>query len=154
MSFVDGEILLVEDSRDDADLAVHALRRGKLTNPIRVVGDGEEALDYLFCRGAFTERSFENPPVLVLLDLKLPKVNGIEVLTLTKGDPRTRTIPVVIMTSSGEDRDIEVAFRLGANSYVQKPVDFSQFQETVKTVGLYWLVINCHAAGAELKHDG
>ncbi|HME07008.1 MAG TPA: response regulator [Bryobacteraceae bacterium] len=136
------EILLVEDSQDDADLALRALRNGKLNNNIHVVEDGEEALDYLFCRGSYADRYFEQPPVLVLLDLKLPKVSGIEVLEQVKRDPRTRTIPVVVMTSSSEDRDVELAFKLGANSYVQKPVDFVQFQETVKTVGLYWLVIN------------
>jgi two-component system response regulator len=136
------DILLVEDNQDDVDLALHALRREKLANSIFVVRDGEEALDFLFCRGAFQERSFDHPPKLVLLDLKLPKVNGMEVLKQVKGDPRTRTIPVVIMTSSKEERDLVASYNLGANSYIQKPVDFEKFRETVKSVGLYWLVIN------------
>ena len=124
------------------DLALHALRREKLANRIFVVRDGEEALDFLFCRGAFSERSFDHPPKLVLLDLKLPKVDGMEVLKQIKTDARTRTIPVVIMTSSKEERDLVSGYNLGANSYIQKPVDFDQFRETVKTVGLYWLVTN------------
>jgi two-component system response regulator len=136
------EILLVEDNQDDMDLALHALRREKLANHIVVANDGEEALDFLFCRGVFAHRSFEHPPKLVLLDLKLPKVDGMEVLKQVKSDPRTKTIPVVIMTSSKEERDLVAGYSLGANSYIQKPVDFDQFRETVKTVGLYWLVIN------------
>jgi len=136
------DILLVEDSQDDVDLALHALRREKLANNILVVRDGEEALDFLFCRGAFTERSFDRLPKLVLLDLKLPKVDGLEVLKQVKSDPRTKVIPVVIMTSSKEERDLVASYHLGANSYIQKPVDFEQFRETVKSVGLYWLVIN------------
>jgi two-component system response regulator len=136
------EILLVEDNRDDMDLALHALKREKLANNIVVARDGEEALDFLFCRGAFTHRSFDHPPKLVLLDLKLPKVDGMEVLKQVKSDPRTKTIPVVIMTSSKEERDLVSGYNLGANSYIQKPVDFDQFRETVKRVGLYWLVIN------------
>jgi two-component system response regulator len=136
------DILLVEDNQDDMDLALHALRRDKLANDIFVVRDGEEALDFLFCRGGFAQRSFEHPPKLVLLDLKLPKVDGLEVLKQLKSDPRTRTIPVVIMTSSKEERDMVAGYNLGVNSYIQKPVDFDQFRETVKTIGLYWLVIN------------
>ena len=136
------DILLVEDNQDDMDLALHALRREKLANRIFVVRDGEEALDFLFCRGPFAERRFEHPPKLVLLDLKLPKINGLEVLKQIKGDPRTKTIPIVIMTSSKEERDLISGYNLGANSYIQKPVDFDQFRDTVKTVGLYWLVTN------------
>lgn len=142
MNSDDLDILLVEDNQDDMDLAIHALRRGKLANRIVVVRDGEEALDFLFCRGAFSERSLDHPPKLVLLDLKLPKVNGMEVLKQVKSDPRTKVIPVVIMTSSKEERDLVASYHLGANSYIQKPVDFDQFRETVKTAGLYWLVIN------------
>jgi two-component system response regulator len=136
------DILLVEDNQDDMDLALHALRREKLANLIFVARDGEEALDFLFCRGAFAQRSFDQPPKLVLLDLKLPKVDGMEVLKQVKLDPRTRTIPIVIMTSSKEERDLVNSYNLGANSYIQKPVDFDQFRETVKNAGLYWLVIN------------
>jgi CheY-like chemotaxis protein len=136
------DILLVEDSQDDADLAVHALRRGNLANHIFVVRDGEEALDFLFCRGPFAARSFERPPKLVLLDLKLPKVDGIAILQQLKDDPRTRTIPVVILTSSREEQDLVRSYDLGVNSYIQKPVDFEQFREMVKTLGLYWMVIN------------
>ena len=136
------DILLVEDNQDDMDLALHALRREKLANNIFVARDGEEALDFLFCRGAFAQRSFDRPPKLVLLDLKLPKVDGLEVLRQIKSDSRTKTIPIVIMTSSKEERDMVSGYNLGANSYIQKPVDFDQFRETVKTIGLYWLVIN------------
>jgi two-component system, response regulator len=136
------DILLVEDNQDDMDLALHALQRGKVANRVFAVRDGEEALDFLFCRGKYAERSFDHPPKLVLLDLKLPKVNGMEVLQQIKTDPRTRTIPVVMMTSSREERDLVSGYSLGVNSYIQKPVDFDQFRETVKTVGLYWLVTN------------
>jgi two-component system response regulator len=145
------DILLVEDNADDAELAIHALRRERLANNIFTARDGEEALDFLFCRGAFASRSFDRPPKLVLLDLKLPKVNGIEVLKQLKADPRTRVIPVVVLTSSKEERDLVSSYNLGANSYIQKPVDFEQFRQTVKTVGLYWMVINQRPAvnGAE-----
>jgi len=153
------DILLVEDNQDDRDLALHALQRAKVANRIFVVSDGEEALDFLFCRGAYAERSFDHPPKLVLLDLKLPKVDGMEVLKQVKSDTRTRTIPIVIMTSSKEERDLASGYNLGANSYIQKPVDFDQFRETVKSVGLYWLVINQPPVGedsrpvAGLAHD-
>jgi two-component system response regulator len=142
MNSTELDILLVEDNQDDVDMALHALRKEKLANRIFVVRDGEEALDFLFCRGTFAQRSFDHPPKLVLLDLKLPKVDGMEVLRQAKGDSRTKTIPVVIMTSSKEERDLVKSYHLGANSYIQKPVDFDQFRETVKSVGLYWLVIN------------
>lgn len=136
------DILLVEDNQDDMDLALHALQRGQIANRIFVVRDGEEALDFLFCRGKYAERSFDHPPKLVLLDLKLPKVDGMEVLKQLKADDRTKTIPIVILTSSKEERDLVAGYNLGANSFIQKPVDFDQFRETVKQVGLYWLVIN------------
>jgi two-component system response regulator len=142
MNSAEIDILLVEDSSDDAELAVHALRRENLANSIFIATDGEEALDFLFCRGPFAARSFDHPPKLVLLDLKLPKVDGIEVLKQLKDDPRTRAIPVVVLTSSKEERDLVRSYDLGANSYIQKPVDFEQFRETVKTLGLYWMVIN------------
>src|SRR5258706_5953203 len=140
MNEIEVDILLVEDNQDDMHLDLHALRRETLANKIFVVRDGEEALDFLFCRGAFAQRSFEHPPKIVLLDLKLPKVDGIEVLRQIKSDPRTRTVPVVIMTSSKEERDVVNGYDLGANSYIQKPVDFTQFRDTVKQAGLYWLV--------------
>lgn len=136
------DILLVEDNQDDVDLALHALRRENLANRILVVRDGEEALDFLFCREKFAGRSFDRPPKLVLVDLKLPKVDGLEVLKQIKGDPRLKSIPVVIMTSSKEERDLIASYDLGVNSYIQKPVDFDKFRSTVKTVGLYWLIIN------------
>jgi two-component system, response regulator len=136
------DILLVEDSQDDIDLALHTLRREKLANSIFVVRDGEEALDFLFCRGPFSERTFDHAPKLVLLDLKLPKIDGLQVLKQLKNDPQTKTIPVVIMTSSREERDLVEGYNAGVNSFIQKPVDFDQFRATVKALGLYWLVVN------------
>jgi two-component system, response regulator len=136
------EILLVEDNQDDVDLALHALRQGKVANSVFVVRDGEEALDFLFCRGAYAQRSPDHPPKLVLLDLKMPKVDGLQVLKEMKNDPRTKTIPAVIMTSSKEERDLVEGYNSGVNSYIQKPVDFDQFRNTVKTLGMYWLVVN------------
>jgi two-component system, response regulator len=136
------EILLVEDNQDDIELAQHALRQGNIANSVFVVRDGEEALDFLFCRGAYANRTFDLPPRLVLLDLKMPKVDGLQVLKELKKDPRTRTIPVVIMTSSKEERDLVEGYNSGVNSYIQKPVDFEQFRTTVKTLGMYWLVVN------------
>jgi two-component system, response regulator len=136
------EILLVEDNPDDVELTLHAFRKENLANNIHVARDGEEALEFLFCSGVHAERSMERPPKLILLDLKLPKVDGMEVLKRLKSDARTKTIPVVILTSSKEERDLVKGYHLGANSYIQKPVDFDQFRQTVKSVGLYWLVIN------------
>ena len=136
------EILLVEDNVDDVELAVHALRGENLANDITVARDGEEALDFVFCRGAHANRSFESPPRVILLDLKLPKVDGLDVLRAIKTDPRTKAIPVVIMTSSREERDLVESYKLGVNAYVQKPVDFEQFRGVVKELGLFWLVIN------------
>jgi two-component system response regulator len=136
------DILLVEDNRDDVELTLNALRKENLANNIQVVTDGEEALDFLFCRGVFESRSQEQSPKLVLLDLKLPKVDGLEVLRQLKADARTKALPVVILTSSKEERDLVSGYNLGANSFIQKPVDFDQFRETVKRVGMYWLVIN------------
>ena len=107
-----------------------------------VVRDGEEALEFLFCRGPFSERNIDRPPKLVLLDLKLPKVDGLQVLKAVKGDPRTKTIPIVIMTSSKEERDMVESYNSGVNSYIQKPVDFEQFRNTIKTLGMYWMVVN------------
>jgi CheY-like chemotaxis protein len=136
------EILLVEDNAADVELTLHALRKEKLANKIEVVGDGEEALDFLFCRGRYVDRHFERPPRLVLLDLKLPKVDGLEVLRAVKQDPRTQAIPVVILTASNEEKDVVNGYRMGVNAYIQKPVDFEQFRSTVKELGLFWLVVN------------
>jgi two-component system response regulator len=138
----EAEILLVEDNPDDVELTQHALRAGKLCNGIHVARDGEEALDFLFCRGPHTGRSFDRPVQLVLLDLKLPKVDGMEVLRALKSDPRTRRIPVIILTSSREEKDLITSYDLGANGYVQKPVDFDEFRDAVRQLGLYWLVVN------------
>lgn len=136
------DILLVEDNADDLELTLHALRADKVVNKIEIARDGEEALDFVFCRGRFSGRSPGTQPSLVLLDLKLPKVDGLEVLREVRNNPSTRTIPVVILTSSKEERDLVTGYQLGVNSYIQKPVDFSQFRETVKQLGLYWLVVN------------
>ena len=139
---IDVDILLVEDNPDDLELTLHALRREHLANNIFTVRDGEEALDFLLCTGPFRDRDFDHPPRLVLLDLKLPKLNGLDVLKRIKHDPRTKAVPVVILTSSKEERDLVASYNLGANSYIQKPVDFEQFREIVKSTGLYWMVIN------------
>jgi two-component system, response regulator len=136
------EILLVEDNPDDLELTLHALRGANMVNKIHVARDGEEALEFLSGEGNHVDGSCESPLKLILLDLKLPKVDGKEVLRRIKADARTRTIPVVILTSSIEERDLIDGYGLGANSYIQKPVDFDQFRETVKTAGLYWLLIN------------
>lgn len=136
------EILLIEDDPADAELALHALRGENLGNRIHVLRDGEEALDFIFCRGAFAGRPANPTPRLVLLDLKLPKVDGLEVLRQLKENPHTRPIPVVILTSSREEQDLIRGYQLGVNSYIQKPVDFEQFRETIKQLGLYWLVVN------------
>ncbi len=136
------EILLVEDNLEDVELTLHALRHNNLANRIQVARDGEEALDFIFCRGAFDRRDFDRQPKLILLDLKLPKVDGIEVLRQIKSDPHTQPIPVVVLTSSKEDKDMVQSYQLGVNSYIQKPVDFDQFRETVKQLGLYWLLVN------------
>jgi|SRR5882672_3079756 len=136
------DILLVDDSQDDVDLTLHSLRSENLANRVFVAYDGEEALDFLFCTGPHAERSFDHPPKIVLLDLKLPKVDGMQVLKQIKADPRTRAIPVVLMTSSKEERDRTVGYDLGVNSYLQKPVDFDEFRKMVKLLGLYWLVTN------------
>ena len=142
MPETDVDILLVEDSPEDAELTLHALRKHNLANRIFWARDGEEGLDFLFCRGTHSGRSFQQTPKVVLLDLKLPKVDGLEVLRLLKNDPRTKAIPVVILTSSREESDVVRGYRNGANSYVQKPVDFDQFREAVRQLGLYWLVTN------------
>jgi two-component system, response regulator len=136
------EILLVDDDPADAELTVHALRKERLANHIEVARDGAEALDFLFCRGAYSSRSFTNPPRVVLLDLKLPKISGHEVLRAIKEDERTRAIPVVVLTSSNQERDLVECYRLRVNSYIQKPVDLQKFQEVARHFGMYWLVVN------------
>ena len=135
------EILLVEDNPSDLQLTLHALERNKLANQIHVVRDGVEALDFLFSTGPYAERTPRNPRV-VLLDLKLPRIDGLEVLRRMKEEPRTRTIPVVVLTSSHEERDIIESYQLGVNSYIVKPVDFEQFAESVRQLGLYWALLN------------
>ena len=136
------DILLVEDDQDDRVLALNALQREGLASQVFAARDGEEALDFLFCRGTFTERSFDHPPKLILLDLKLPNIDGMEVLRSIRQNELTSLIPVVILTSSAEQRDVIEGYKLGANSFIQKPVDFGQFAEAVKVLGLYWLLWN------------
>jgi CheY-like chemotaxis protein len=136
------EILLVEDDPQDVELTLRALKKAKLFNPIHVARDGEEALDYLFCEGAHSERRASDEPSLVLLDLKLPKVVGLSVRRRIKGDGRTREIPVVVLTSSGEQSDVVSSYSLGVNSYIVKPVNFERFYEAVREIGLYWLLLN------------
>ena len=156
MNSCETDILLVEDNRDDLELTLHALHKERLANRIHIVRDGEEALNFLFCTGEYSDRSLDKLPRLVLLDLKLPRVDGIEVLKRIKSDSRTRKVPVVILTSSKEERDLVSSYKLGVNSYIQKPVDFDQFRDTVKRVGLYWLVVNqppvVEAAAPDVVH--
>lgn len=141
------EILLVEDNADDLELTLRALRKDNLANHIAVARDGEQALDYVFRRGAFSDRK-PTLPRLVLLDLKLPKVNGLEVLRAIKADVRTAMIPVVMLTASNEESDLVRSYQLGVNSYLRKPVDFDEFRQIVKEAGLYWLVVNQVPNGA------
>jgi CheY-like chemotaxis protein len=136
------EILLVEDNPDDLDMALHALRKMNLANRIQVARDGVEALDFIFCCGSHAARKMENMPKVVLLDLKLPKVDGLEVLRAIKSDTRTKNIPVVVLTSSKEQNDVVSSYQLGVNSYIVKPVNFVQFAEAVQKLGLYWLLLN------------
>jgi two-component system response regulator len=138
----DKVILLVEDNPDDELLTLRALERGKILNQVVVARDGAEALDYLFGTGAFAGRDVSVMPQVILLDLKLPKVDGLEVLRRLREDERTALLPVVVLTSSDEEKDIVASYRLGANSYIRKPVDFGQFGEAVVQLGLYWLVLN------------
>jgi len=138
----DRVILLVEDNRDDEELTLRALAKSKITNPVVVVRDGVEALDWMFRRGAYASRSEHQVPQVVLLDLKLPKVDGLEVLRELRANDATKLTPVVILTSSVEEQDLIRGYGLGANSYIRKPVDFTQFVEAVRQLGLYWLVLN------------
>jgi len=136
------EILLVEDDPHDVELTIRALRKHNLANKVHVVKDGAEALEFIFGTGAYTERDVNNKPKVILLDLKLPKVDGLEVLRRIKSDERTQVIPVVVLTSSREERDIVESYKLGVNSYITKPVDFDKFVQTVSELGLYWLLVN------------
>jgi two-component system response regulator len=142
MAIIDETILLVEDNPDDVELTMRAFRKNNIANNMVVARDGVEALDYLFCKGEYAERDIEDKPRLILLDLKLPKLDGLQVLERLRADEHTKLIPVVILTSSKEEHDLVSGYRSGANSYVRKPVDFNKFVEAVRQIGLYWLLIN------------
>ena len=144
MAAFDGgvDILMVEDNPDDEQLTLRALGKHHLANKIHVVRDGQEALDYIFCKGKYADRSITDHPHVILLDIKLPFIDGIEVLRRIKADERTKTIPVVMLTSSHEERDLVETYRLGVNSYIVKPVDFEQFTESARNLGMYWMLMN------------
>jgi two-component system, response regulator len=133
---------MVEDNPNDSELISRALRKHKLANSLTIIDDGAEAVDFLFCKGKYSDRSFLNSPRVVLLDLKLPKVSGLEIIKMLKEDPRTSSIPVVVLTSSQEEPDIKEAYRLGVNSYVVKPLEFEKFADAMSQIGLYWLLVN------------
>jgi CheY-like chemotaxis protein len=135
-------ILLVEDNPDDEALAIRALKRHHVGNEIIVARDGVEALDYLFCTGKYADRDIANKPSVILLDLKLPRIDGLEVLRRVRADPRTQFLPVVVLTTSSEEGDILDSYSLGCNSYIRKPVDFLQFSEAIRQLGMYWLLMN------------
>jgi len=143
------EILLVEDNPDDVELTLRAFRRSNVANEVVVARDGVEALDYLFATGQYADRDPDTLPQVILLDLKLPRIDGLEVLQRVRAHPKTKLLPVVILTSSTEERDLVNGYSLGANSYVRKPVDFEQFADSVKQLGLYWLLLNQRAPGAQ-----
>ena len=136
------EILIVEDTDQDLQLALRALRKANITNRIQIARDGEEALEFLFCEGSYADRKIENSPRVILLDLKLPKIDGLEVLQRIKADPRTQAIPVVVLTSSKEQRDVVESYKFGVNSYIVKPVNFESFLKAVQELGMYWLLLN------------
>jgi two-component system response regulator len=136
------DVLLVEDNLQDAELTIRSFKKHKVASNVIVVEDGAEALDFIFCKGKYCERDIEHPPRVIFLDLKLPRVSGLEVLRAIKQDARTKSIPVVVVTSSREDPDVKAAYELGANSYVVKPVDFESFTDSIGKLGLYWLLIN------------
>ena len=135
------EILLVEDNPYDVELTLRALKQNHIDNHIHTVRDGAEAVDFIFCAGAYAQRDFSVPKI-ILLDLKLPKLDGVEVLQRIKADPRTQRIPVIALTTSNAERDVQECYRLGINSYIVKPLDFKQFSEAIRQVGLYWLLLN------------
>lgn len=135
-------ILLVEDNEQDEVLTIRALRKHSIGNRVDVVRDGAEAIDYLFCKGAYADRNPKEIPQVILLDLKLPKMNGLDVLREIRASEKTRRVPVVILTTSNEDKDLIKGYDLGANSYVRKPVDFNEFSEAVRNLGMYWLLLN------------
>jgi two-component system response regulator len=141
MTYREFVVLIVEDDPADLELTLHTFGEARITNPIEIARDGQEALDYIFCQGAHAGRE-AIPPRLILLDLKLPKIGGIEVLRAIKADPHTKSIPVVILTGSREEKDRIEGYQLGANSYIQKPVDLPQFRKTIREMGYYWLVVN------------
>ena len=136
------EVLLVEDNLGDAEMTIRALKKNNLANRLLHVDDGAKALDFLFAEGAYVGRDIENIPNVILLDLKMPKINGLQVLKQIKNDPRTRSIPVVMLTSSREDPDIKECYRLGVNGYVVKPVEFEEFQKAISSLGLFWMIVN------------
>lgn len=136
------EILLVEDNTADVELTLRALKKNNIANKVLVATDGAQALDYVFCTGAYKDRNMKSPPKLILLDLKLPRVNGLEVLRKIKSDERTKVIPVVVLTSSDQEKDVTESYGLGVNSYIVKPVDFDKFIKVVADLGLYWLLTN------------
>lgn len=142
MSVSPVEILLVEDNPNDVEITLHAFNKHRVTNRIHVVRDGEEALEYVFCTGRYAERNIHEAPKLILLDLKLPLVDGLEVLRRVKSDDTMKKIPIVVLTSSREERDIVSSYDLGVNSYIVKPLDFDQFIEAARILGLYWVLMN------------
>jgi two-component system, response regulator len=142
------EILLVEDNANDEMLTLHALKKYNVANKLHVVRDGAEALEFIFCTGRYADRHITDRPKVILLDIKLPLVDGLEVLRRIKADARTKTIPVVMLTSSREERDLVESYRLGVNSYIVKPVDFDQFTEAARALGMYWLLLNKPSAEA------
>jgi two-component system response regulator len=144
-----GAILLVEDNPSDAELTKRALNKGRISNLLVVAEDGQEAMDYLRCEGAYAGRKISDTPALILLDLNLPKISGLEVLRLIRADPRIRRTPVVILTSSKEEEDVGAGYDLGVNSYVRKPVDFKQFQTAIENLGMYWLLFNEPSPGVK-----
>ncbi len=136
------EILLVEDNPDDAGLTIRALKKHNLSNHLVHLSDGAQALDFIFCKGSYANRKIDDKPKLILLDLKMPKVDGLQVLKAIREDERTKCIPVVIMTSSNEEKDIIDSYKLGTNSYIVKPLDFDNFSKAVVELGFYWLLLN------------